>query len=81
MKMVSSSILSRSATVHYPSTEQLKYSNCAVSQSNLQEICIHCHSTAHLIHHFDQGHMYSTVVIQHRIWVRPDIFIKWVRPA
>ena len=54
-----SPILLRCATVHYPSTKQLKYSNCTVNPNKEnQEIHFRHYHEAHSIHYFDQNQMY-----------------------
>ena len=71
MKMASSFILSKCVSMHYPSTEWSKYSNCTINP-------FHHHCQGCLIHHFDQGQTsLSTHVIQFRSQVRPGYFIKW----
>ena len=55
MKIINCSIiLLRCVTIHYPSIEQLKYTNCTVS---IKEICFHRHHQTCLTHHFDQHQM------------------------
>ena len=55
--------------MHYPSTNQLKYSNCTVNPSkNLeenQEICFHHYRQAHSIHYFDQDQTPLIIINTH----------------
>ena len=69
-------MLLRCATVHYPSTERLKYSNCTVNPSKCdkenQGIHFHHHHQAHLIHYFGREQTASLMhIIQCRIRVKP----------
>ena len=79
-------MLLRCATVHYPSTEQLKYSNCTVNPLKYskvsQGIHFHHHRQARLIHYFGwEQTSLLMYVIQCRIWVRPAYFINRVKPT
>ena len=79
-------MLLRSATVRYPSTEQLKYSNFTVNPSKYgkgnQGIHFHHHRQARLIHYFGQEQTpLLTHMIQCRIRVRPEYFINWIKPT
>ena len=77
-------MLLRCATVHYPSTEQSKYSNCTVNPSKYGKenwgIHFHHHRQACLIHYFGWEQTPLLMhVIQCRIWVRSGYFINRVR--
>ena len=86
--MLSSSIPSKCVSVHYPSTRQLKYSNCTVNQSNIavsndlfQDLLRRYTSTITIkpsSTHFDQDYMPSLL---HVIYCRsewPGYCIKWM---
>ena len=82
----SGSMLLRRATVHYPRTKQMKYSNCIVNPSKYdkenQGIHFLHHHQACLIHYFGREQMpLLTHVIQCKIPVRSRYFINQVSLA